>query len=248
MQITDTQVDQMINQLAAQYKSVWRRVPSERELKSLIEEHIREEVYYRGALELGLERDDTVVRRRLRQKMEFLMDTGSYLQVPSEEEIESYFADHEDDYLRPPRLAFNQVYFGSAADPQDVTQSLAALRTSPDAESDEVGQPTLLPAQMSLSPPTAIDGVFGQSFFEQLVGLPPGEWAGPVASGYGVHLIRVLEYLPAQTPKLEEVHDAVVDDWRVEKARKIRDEDYAARRARFTIEIERAEPSSAEDS
>jgi hypothetical protein len=236
-----------IDQLAAQYKSVWKRLPSERELDSLIEEHIREEVYYRGALKLGLERDDTVVRRRLRQKMEFLMDTGSYLQTPSDKVLKSYFADHEDDYLLAPRLAFEQVYFGTAADAQGVTRSLATLQADPEIDPREVGQPTLLPARLSLSPPTAIDGVFGKGFFERLVELRLGEWAGPVASGYGTHLIRVLEYLPAELPMLKEVRDAVINDWRVERAKQIRDEDYALRRARFVIEIEPPEPSPAED-
>ena len=229
-----------IDQLAAEYRSIWNRQPLESELDQLIEQHIREEVYYRGALELGLERDDTVVRRRLRQKMEFLMDTGSYLQVPSVEELETHYADNETSFRRVPRLAFEQMYFGKSPDPKIVTQSLRVLQANSENDPGEMGEHTLLPVHLGLSPPAAIDGVFGQGFFEQIVELPTGVWAGPVASAYGTHLIRILENRPAYTPELEEIRDAVVDDWRAAKAKQVREQDYALRRARFVIEIQRS--------
>ncbi len=235
-----------IDQLAAEYKSVWNELPTASELDQLIEEHIREEVYYRGALELGLERDDAVVRRRLKQKMEFLMDTGSYLQEPSAEELKVFYADNEEAFRSVPRLAFEQIYFGTSPGPEDITQSLSALQADPDADPGEMGERTLLPAHLGLSPPTAIDGVFGQGFFDQLIELPTGVWAGPIASAYGTHLIRILESLPAQTPALEEVRDAVVDGWREAKATQIREQDYALRRARFVIDIQRGGSQSAE--
>jgi hypothetical protein len=235
-----------IDQLAEEYRSVWNEMPTASELDHLIEEHIREEVYYRGALELGLERDDAVVRRRLRQKMEFLMDTGSYLQVPSAEELEAFYADNEEVFRSVPRLAFEQIYFGTSPSPEGITRSLSALQADPEADPGEMGEHTLLPAYLSLSPPTAIDGVFGQGFFDELIELPTGVWAGPIASAYGTHLIRILESLPAQTPTLEEVRDAVVDGWREAKATQIREQDYALRRARFVIDIQRGGSQSAE--
>ncbi|MCZ6640316.1 MAG: peptidyl-prolyl cis-trans isomerase [Gammaproteobacteria bacterium] len=236
-----------IDQLVAEYQSVWNQMPVESELDNLIEAYVREEVYYRGALELDLDRDDAVVRRRLRQKMEFLMDAGSYLQEPSVGELETYYADNEKAFRRLPRLAFEQIYFGTSTDPEGITQSLSILQTEPETDPGEMGEHTLLPAHLGVSPPAAIDGVFGPGFFEQLVKLPPGTWAGPVTSAYGTHLIRVLEYLPAQTPKLGDVRDAVVDDWRATKAMQIREQDYALRRARFVIEIQRRGTQSAED-
>lgn len=236
-----------IDHLAAEYKSVWNQMPVESELDNLIEEHIREEVYYRGALELGLERDDVVVRRRLRQKMEFLLDTSSYLQEPSEEELATYYAENENDFRRVPRLAFEQIYFGTSSDPEAIAKSLSVLQASSEIDPGEMGQHTGLPDRLGLSPPDAIDGVFGPGYFEQLVKLPSGAWAGPVVSAYGKHLVRVLEYLPARTPKLGEVRDAVVDGWRVAQAMQIREQDYALRRARFVIEIQSKSSQSAKD-
>ncbi len=87
-------------------------------------------------------------------------------------------------------------------------------------------------------------GVFGKGFFDQVAQLPPGEWAGPVVSAYGVHLVRILDTLPARTPPLEEIRDAVLRDWRTAKAREIREADYAERRKRFVVEIRRRDASA----
>ena len=229
-----------INQLAAGFRSVWKQMPTDDELDALVEEHIREEVYYREALALGLDRNDAVVRRRLRQKMEFLTDTGSYLQEPSIGELEAYFAANEKTYRGVLRLAFEQIYFGASPDLESVTQSLHALQSNPATDPATLGEHTLLPTQLGLSPPLAIDGVFGPGFFERLAKLPLGVWAGPVASAYGAHLVRIVESLPARTPPLKEVRDAVLMNWKAAKALEIREQDYARRRARFVVEVGRS--------
>jgi len=236
-----------INQLAAGYSSVWKRMPTDDELDALIDEHVREEVYYREALALGLDRNDTIVRRRLRQKMEFLMDTGAYLLEPSAGELEAYFAANERTYRRGPRLAFEQVYLGEAPGAETITRSLGALQSDPATGPSTLGERTLLPARLGLSPPNAIDGVFGKGFFELLAELPPGVWAGPLVSAYGVHLVRILDSLPARTPPLEEVRDAVLRDWKAAKAREIRELHYNRLRARFVVEIRRAVARTAEN-
>lgn len=235
-----------IEQLAAEYQSVWHHLPSESELEQLIEEHIREEVYYRGALELGLDSNDAVVRRRLRQKMEFLMDTGSYLREPTADELESHFADNKKEFASLPGLAFEQIFFGTSPNPESLEQALSVLHASPETSVGEMGEHTLLPAKLRLSSATAVDGVFGHGFFEKLVELPEGTWAGPVASAYGIHLVRLSELVPAQTPNLEEVRDAVVDHWRVAQATRMREQDYAQRRARFRVEIQSSSSTPAE--
>ncbi len=114
-----------IDQLAAGFSSVWKRMPTDDELNALIDEEVREEVYYRGALALGLDRNDTIVRRRMRQKMEFLMDTGAYLLEPSAGKLEAYFAANEQTYRRGPRLAFEQVYLGETPGAETITRALS---------------------------------------------------------------------------------------------------------------------------
>ena len=236
-----------IDQLSAGFRSVWKRMPTDDELDALIEEHVREEVYYRAALALGLDRNDTIVRRRLRQKMEFLADTGADLIEPAAGELEAYLAANEQTFRRGPRLAFEQIYLGETPGPESITRSLSALQSDPATDLSTLGERTLLPAQLSLSPPEAVDGVFGKGFFELIVELPPGVWAVPVASAYGVHLVRILDSLRARTPSLEEVRDAVLRDWKAAKGRELRELHYARLRERFVVEIRRADIATAEN-
>jgi hypothetical protein len=213
----------------------------------MIDDFVREEIYYREALALGLDRDDTVVRRRLRQKMEFLADTGADLLEPAAGELEAYLAANEQDFRRGPRLAFEQIYLGETPDPESITRSLGALRSDPPADPPALGERTLLPARLGLSPPEVVDGVFGKNFFERLADLTPGAWAGPVASAFGVHLVRIGESLAARTPPLEEIRDAVLRDWKAAKGRELRELHYARLRERYVVEIRRADTATAEN-
>jgi hypothetical protein len=235
-----------IDQLAAGFNSVWMRMPTDDELDALIDEEVREEVYYRGALALGLDRNDAMVRRRMRQKMEFLLDTGAYLQEPAAGELEAYFAANEKFYRSGLRLAFEQVYLGEVPERETIAWSLGALLSDPPTDPSALGERSLLPAQLGLSPPNAVDGVFGKGFFDLVAELSPGEWAGPLVSAYGVHLVRIIDTRPARTPPLEEIRDAVLKNWREAKAQEIREQDYAERRKRFVVEIRRGDARAAD--
>ena len=238
---------QRIDQLAAGFSSVWKRMPTDDELNALIDEDVREEVYYREALALGLDRNDAIVRRRLRQKMEFLMDSGANLLEPAAGELEAYFTANEQTYRREPRLALEHIYLGDAPDQQTITRSLSALRSDPTTDPSALGKRTLLPPQLDLSPRNAVDGVFGKGFFDLVMELPPGEWAGPITSAYGFHLVRILDILPARTPLLEEISDAVLRNWMEAKAQEIRELDYAERRKHFVVDIRRGDVQATEN-
>jgi hypothetical protein len=234
-----------IDQIAAGFESVWRRKPTEDELDALIEEDVRDEVYYREAMALGLDRNDAIVRRRLRLKMEFLMDSTANAVDPVAGELETFFAANEELYRFEPRLAFEQIYLGENPSPETIPRALSVLQSDPATDPFTLGKRTLLPAQLGLSSQDVIFGVFGKGFFEQLAELPPGVWTGPVVSTYGVHLVRIVDSLPTRTPRLEEVRKDVLRDWKTAKADQIRDRDYAERRARFVIEIRRRDARTA---
>ncbi len=234
-----------IDQIAARFESVWRRKPTEDELDALIEEDVREEVYYREAMALGLDRNDAIVRRRLRLKMEFLMDSTANAVDPVAGELEAYFAANEERYRLEPRLAFEQIYLGESPSPETIARSLSVLQSDPATDPFTLGERTLLPAQLGLSSQDVIFGVVGKGFFERLADLPPKVWTGPVVTTYGVHLVRILDSLPARTPRLEEARKGVLRDWKTAKADEIRDRDYAERRARFVIEIRRRDARTA---
>jgi len=226
-----------IDQLAARFNSVWKRKPTDDELGSLINEDVREEVYYREALALGLDKNDTIVRRRLRQKMEFLTDTGASLLKPAAGELEAYFAANKQTYQSAPKLAFEQIYLGESPKPETITKSLSVLRSDPETDPATLGKSTLLPAKLGLSLPRAVNGTFGRGFFERLTKFSPKVWSGPVRSSYGAHLVRIFDSRPTRSPTLDEVRDTVLRDWKAAKAKEIREQDYARRRARFVIEI-----------
>jgi len=231
--ITPARTDQIV----AGFNRTWNRMPTTEELDNLIKEEVRSEIYYRDALALGLDKNDAVVRRRLRQKMEFLTDTGIYLQEPSPGELETYFAANEQAYRSDPRLAFEQIYLGESP-PQDmISRTLKTLLSEPAIDPATLGRHTLLPAQLKLSPPGAIDSVFGKGFYGRIAELAPGEWGGPVTSLYGIHLIRTLDGRPARLPALEEIRETVLKDWKLAKAVENREQDYAKRRSRYTVEI-----------
>jgi len=235
-----------IDQLIEEYESVWMRKPTEIELDALIEEDIREEVYYREAVALGLDRNDAIVRRRMRLKMEFLMDSTANAVEPAEGELEAYFKANEALYLLEPRVAFEQVYFGEHPSPEAIADALEILLADPTIDPMTLGERTLLPAELGLSTVDVVSGVFGKGFFEQLVMLPSRVWAGPVSSAYGAHIVRTLDSLPTRTPRLEDVLDDVLTDWKMEKSIEIHDRDYARRRARFDVEIRRRDPRTAQ--
>jgi len=246
---TDTIVvePEHIEQLATRFQLVWQRPPSDDEQRAMIDDFVREEIYYREALALGLDRNDTVVRRRLRQKMEFLTDTAADLLEPAAGELQAYLAANEQTYRSGPQLAFEQIYLGEAPGPDSVKLSLTALRSDPGTDPSALGASTLLPAGFDLSPPNAIDGAFGQGFFERIAEIQSREWAGPVKSAYGLHFIRIFDGLPARMPPLEEVRDAVLRDWKAAKMLEIRESHYVQLRERYVVEIRGADVRTAEN-
>ncbi len=226
-----------IDQLAAGFQGVWRRPPTEDEMRAVISDFVREEIYYREALALGLDRNDTVVRRRLQQKMEFLADTGADLIEPIPGELAAYLAANEQTFQRVPRLAFEHIFLGENPGPERIEESLAALQSDSATDPSRWGERTLLPTRLALSPPDAIDGVFGKGFFDQLDEIPTGLWAGPVESAYGVHLVRIIDSLPASLPTLEEIREAVLRDWKASKALELREMHYAKLQEHYVVKM-----------
>jgi hypothetical protein len=229
------------DQLASEFESVWKRRPAGEELDALVEEEIREEVYYREAIALGLDKNDALVRRRMRLKMEFLMDSTAHTLKPAEGELEAYLAANAENYLLESRVAFEQIYLGEDPSAEALATLLDRLRSDPALDRRTLGERTMLPGQLGLSTTDVVSGVFGKGFAEQFAEVSTGEWFGPVTSTYGLHLVRLLDVLPARPPVLEEVYDDVSRDWMAEKAGDVHDRDYAERRSHFTIEIHRSD-------
>jgi hypothetical protein len=207
-----------ISLLAQTFQGQWQRPPTEEELRNLVEARVREEVLYREALAVGLDKDDLVVRRRMVQKMELLSENLALLADPTDQELRSFFVEHEDDYLVPALVSFSHVYFnldqrGAEAE-QDALRVLQELRAEDPQprRAPDRGDRFMLQYDYSLLSPLDVQRQFGAQFADALFELAPG-WQGPIASGYGLHLVNVIRRVEPRVPEYEEVRDQLISDF-----------------------------------
>lgn len=233
-----------IAQLVETFTRTWQRPPTDAELRGLVNAFVKEEIFYREGRKLGLDTDDTVFRRRLQQKMQFLMEPTEAQLTPSGAELTAYLAANREKFRSPVRIAFEQVYFdpsrrGEHAE-SDALSALAQLQSTGAPAPDDLGDGTMLPAAMPLSPVDRIAANFGKQFVAALQDAPVGKWSGPVRSIYGLHLVRIDERQGEHDPQLEEIRDAVTSEWRLEKRQAIAEQRYAKLRQGYEIVIEQA--------
>jgi hypothetical protein len=234
-----------VEALAENFARTWMRPPTSEELRGLVEDYIAEEVYYREAIAMGLDGDDTVIRRRLRQKMEFISEGIATAAEPTDEQLQAYLAQHAEKFVEPSRLTFQQIFLSSEQrgeavrrDAERLLAELTAGRVAPDRQS--LGDPTLLPPTMEAAPPAEIANVFGTEFVEQIDEAPVGQWSGPVQSGFGLHLVRIDERKPGATPTLAEIRPIVVREWEAEQKQKTNAAFLAELRAKYDVRVEGA--------
>lgn len=224
--------DTDIQRLVGAFEATWRRSPSEAEIEALIAEHVVEEAFVREALALGLDRDDAVIRQRLRQKMAFIAEAGDDAE-PDEAALRAHFAAHPDRFATAPRIAFEQVYLGRA--PGAGAEALRAALAS-GADPGGLGAPTMLPPSVQLVPESVVASIFGPGFFAEVAAQAAGGWAGPLISAHGAHLVRVTAFEPAAAPVFEAVRERVAGDWRATRAQARRDAFTAELMARYRVE------------
>ena len=240
---TDRQIivsTQQIEQLSMLWPQQWRRPPTEQELTGLIESRIREEILYREAQALGLDRDDTVIRRRLAQKIEMLAQDLATQGDPSDAELETFFREHPDTFEVPSRVTFEHVYVsrdtrGSAAD--DAAMGiLEALRKG--ADPTEQGDRFMLQRQYLRKQPDEVARHFGNRFAAEVIELPTGQWVGPVESGYGIHLVYVEALEEPYLPSFEDSKDDIRNEYLSFKRREMDELFYSKLREGYEVVVE----------
>lgn len=231
-----------IEQLAGLFARTRQRPPTASEVKGLIDDHVKEEILYREALALGLDKDDTVIRRRLRLKMEFLSQAQAEAATPSEAELDSYLKGNPDRFLIEPKVAFRQIFLSPArrgeAIEHDVASLLETLRAQPDIELTTLGDPTILPSELPLTRKASIGLIFGGNFAEAVAAADPVTWIGPVKSSFGLHVVRINESEPGRSARLSEVRDAVAQAWANERRLQAEEAQFAERLKRYRVRIE----------
>ena len=237
-----------IEHLAASYTKAWQRPPREVELKGLIDDWVREEIAVREAVAAGLDRDDTIMRRRLRQKLEFLAEDAAEAAPPSDQELQVWLAAHAEAFRAEPRVAFRQVFIsrdkrGAAAE-ADAAALLARLRAAgPAVATDALGDATMLPAEVELVSLREVDRVFGPGFGQRIEGFAAGTWAGPVTSSYGLHLVLVRERVAGSLPDLAAVRPLVEREFLAERRKRQLDAMYERLLAKYKVVVEPRAPA-----
>jgi hypothetical protein len=237
--VTDSDAEWLIQNFAR----TWDRQPSATELDHLIEEHIREEVYFREALALGLDTDDQVIRRWLVQKMQFLSEDIAMLSDSSDEVVRAFYEEHLEDYRLPPRLTFSHIYFSSDQRGEETTRDAERIRVAlnalpePPVRAPDRGDRFILEHDYESVTPAEIGRLFGPDFGERLSSLGVGTWSGPITSGFGLHLVRIDVREEGYLPPFEEVGERVRLDFVNDRRLAMNEDFYDTLRERYTVEI-----------
>ena len=229
--------------LADQFQRTWMRLPTRQELQGLAEDFVKEEILYREAQALGLDQDDLVIRRRLRQKMEFLNADLAEPQAPTDVHLQTYFEVNQDRFRRPDRFSLQQVYLNPnkpAGDvKREVVELLARLNTNPAlaADPNSLGDATMLPAQLDGVTQREVNNTFGRGLAKDIEDLPLGQWSGPYESSYGIHLVRITNREAGGLPAMAEVRPILEREWYAERRKEANERFYQTLRARYDVEI-----------
>jgi peptidyl-prolyl cis-trans isomerase C len=230
-----------VAQMQTYFVSQWHRQPAPAEFQAMVEDRVRQEVLYREALAMGLDKDDTIVKRRMAQKMEFLAEDVAAAHEPSTAELEAWYVKNRDKFALPGRYTFRHLYFSPdkrAKNAQnDAAKALAKITRQPEDSKLAVSLADRFMFQDYYADrtPEAIAKEFGPQFAAALEKLKPDSWQGPVESGYGWHLVFVDTVIPGRIPAFEEMEVDVKTAWLAEQKQQARQKAYAEMRAKYTV-------------
>ena len=230
-----------IRQMVILFQSQWRREPTTQELQQLVENKVQEEILYREALAMGLEKDDTIVKRRMAQKMRFLAEDVAAAREPTAAELKSWFEKNNAKFALPSRLSFRHLYFSpdrrSARAREDAAKALAMLVGQPqDAKmAGSLADPFMFQDFYRDRVPEYLGKEFGPQFAQAVAKLSPGSWQGPIESGFGWHLVFVDTVIPGRVPAFEEIEPDVKTAWLGEQKAQAWEKAYKAMRAKYRV-------------
>ena len=227
-----------VEQLSAQFKRTWIRPPTKDELAGLIESYIRDEIYYREAMAMGLDQNDPQIGRRMRTKLEFILEDLS-AEEARDEELSAFLQQNPDRFRVDPKVSFQQLYLNPdkrqnlVADAADMVKRLRSGTTP-----ETLGDPTMVGQEYTLATQSEIARSFGEAFSEELVELEPGNWTGPLYSGLGGHLVKVSERVEGRLPELAEIRGQVEREYLAQRRQQLKDMAYAKLREGYQCVVE----------
>lgn len=220
------------------FQSQWRRPPTQEEFSRLVENKVREEVLYREGIAMGLDKDDTIVKRRLAQKMQFLAEDVAAAREPDAAELEAWYAKNTARFALPGRANFRQIYFSpdrrGAAAREDAVKALAQL-AGQGVDAKLAGDPFMLQDYYGDRTPEQVAKEFGPVFAQALFRAASGSWQGPIESGFGWHLVFVDSIVPGRSPDAQEILSELKTAWLAEQKAEAWRKAYEGMRAKYTV-------------
>jgi len=232
-----------IQRQAAIFATENQRQPTDDDIQALLFAHVEEEILMREAFRLGLDDGDTIVRRRLAQKMRFMIDDNSPPALPAEAELREWFEARKSDFNKPEKRAFSHIYI-SPNEHEDVTAYAAEmLSKANDANWKTLGDPFIEQSKFGLMNPVDVSRKFGRAFGNSVFKLPLDKgWQGPVSSSYGLHLVRIDEHLPEQAPDFDEATLEITKRWQTENVRSRNQKRLEEVLKKYKVDVEDVEP------
>jgi len=230
-----------LSQMFQLFKSQWRRDPTPEELRTLVEDKVQEEVLYREAIALGIDKDDTIVKRRMAQKMQFLAEDVAAAREPTREELAIWYEAHRDQFASPPRISFRHLYFSPDRRGERAHDEAAAALTKLAGQPEDSNLAVTIADRFMFQEyyrdraPEFFGKELGPNFALAVAKLSPGSWQGPVESGFGWHLVFIDTLIPGRLPALEEVEADVKTAWLAEQKAVAWKNAYQGMRAKYTV-------------
>ena len=239
--------EQVVGTLVQQFSGVWQRQPTPKELQGLVDNWVREEVLYREGLQLGLDRDDPVIRRRVRQKVDVLAEESQPSQATTDAELSQWLRENPARYALAPVLSFEQAMIDPtrhASDLKKVTDDMQR-QLQRGVDPAEATESHLLPARIAETPEDLVARDFGEEFITALRALPVGTWQGPVPSGFGLHFVKITRRVPGRAPTLDEVRAEVQRDVEQDRRERAANAFFENARAHYKVRVEAGPGSGA---
>jgi PPIC-type PPIASE domain len=224
-----------VDDLSRQFQATWSRPPTAAELQRLIDNYIHDEVLYREGMVAGLGRDDAVIKRRIRQKIEVMAEEEGQRATPADADLSAYLRAHPEKFTQPAVVSFEQLYFDPALTGTPARIAAAKTALEHGKAFAALGQPTMLPARVDRQSIDAVARDFGSVFAATLETLPRDQWTGPVVSGLGAHLVKVDVWTAPVLPPLSEVRSQVLREWENERRNQGLEASYLKMRAHYEV-------------
>lgn len=219
--------------LSESFAKTWNRQPTEQELNAQIDNLVKDEIFYKEAVAIGLDKSDVAVKRRLRQLMELMMDEMATV-YPSEDQLKKYLSENPDKFRADPMISFRHIYF-STDNREESIEVLSNLKKTLPVDASSFEGLALIPTEFSGESYRAVERLFGKSFTDEVFTLEAGSWEGPLESAYGFHLVYISEITKGYIPELSEIWDEVEREWSLERRTEFKEQQYQLIKEKYHI-------------